>query len=475
MVFASLLFVFLFFPLCLIFYFFQNSISGKNTVLLIFSLIFYAWSGPAFLLLLIFDTFVSWVCALGISRANSPGLKRLLLVVNLVLLLGILGVFKYGMFFLTGFQTIFGIPEIIPNILLPVGISFYTFQLLSYTVDVYREQAEAQEHFLTLLLFSSLFHQCIAGPIIRYNQISEELTSRQATVSDVSGGIYRFALGLAKKAVLANGCAEIADTLLASETLSQTPAAGLWVGVLCFNLQIYLDFSAYSDMAIGMGLMMGFHFPENFNYPYISKSMKEFWRRWHITLSSFFRDYVYIPLGGNRVSLGRWIFNMLVVWALTGLWHGAHLNYIFWGLYSFVFLVLEKLFLGKYLKRLPGILRHLYAILAIYFSFMIFKFTDLREIGITFKGMFGLNHNSFLDLNTKILLRSNVFFLIFCCIACTPLYKTIHDRIALHYSRKERPAYPVLIWDALFPVVCLLLSLMALVGNSYNPFLYFQF
>jgi alginate O-acetyltransferase complex protein AlgI len=443
-------------------------------VLLIFSLIFYAWSGPAFLVLLLLDTFISWVCALGISRTESPGLKRLLLVTNLVLLLGVLVVFKYGMFFLTGFQMIWGVPKVIPEILLPVGISFYTFQLLSYSVDVYRAESEAQTNFLTLLLFSSLFHQCIAGPIIRYNQISDELACRQSTISDVSNGIYRFALGLAKKAVLANGCAELADTLLAADTLSQTSAAGLWIGVLFFNLQIYLDFSAYSDMAIGMGLMMGFHFPENFNYPYMSKSIKEFWNRWHITLGSFFRDYVYIPLGGNRVNTGRWIFNMLVVWSLTGLWHGAHLNYIFWGLYSFVFLVLEKLFLNKYLKRLPKLLRHLYALVAIYFSFLIFKFSDLSQLGLTLKGMFGFNHNAFFDLNTKILLRSNIFFLIFCCIACTPLYKTIHDRIA-QYSSRSRTAYPVLIWDAVLPVICLLLSLMALVGNSYNPFLYFQF
>jgi alginate O-acetyltransferase complex protein AlgI len=342
-------------------------------------------------------------------------------------------------------------------------------------VDVYRGRTAPQEHFLTLLLFSSLFHQCIAGPIIRYDQIGAELSDRHATTADISSGIYRFSLGLAKKAVLANGCAKLADTLLAAESLSSSAVTGLWLGMLCYILQIYLDFSAYSDMAIGMGLMMGFHFPENFNYPYMSKSVKEFWSRWHMTLGTFFRDYVYIPLGGNRVSPLRWLINMLVVWALTGLWHGAHLNYLFWGLYSFLFLVLEKMVLSRLLKRLPKLVRHLYALLVIYFSFVIFKFSDLSQLGLTFKGLLGLNHNNFTDLSTKLLLRNNIFFLVFCCLACTPLYRTIHEWATRHFTRNGAPGYPVLIWNALLPLICLILSMMALVGNSYNPFLYFQF
>lgn len=475
MVFASLLFVFLFFPLCLLFYFTQITLSRKNLILLVFSLIFYAWSGPAFLFLLILDTFISWICALGIEQAASVRVKRIILLTDLILLLGILAVFKYGMFFLTGLQMVTGVPKIIPGILLPVGISFYSFQLLSYTVDVYRGQAQAQKSFLTLLLFSSLFHQCIAGPIIRYGQIADELTSRRSTITNVSNGIYRFSLGLAKKAVLANGCAKIADTLLAADTLQSTSAAGIWAGIFCYMLQIYLDFSAYSDMAIGMGLIMGFHFPENFNYPYLCCSITDFWRRWHMTLSSFFRDYVYIPLGGNRVTKKRWILNLLIVWILTGMWHGAHLNFIFWGLYFFAFLIFEKLCLSRRAKKPPRFVSHVYALFVVYIGWMIFRFSSFAELKLALKGILCLNHNAFLDLNTKILLRSNVFFLIFCCFACTPLYKGLHDLIQRRFDAKKHIAYPILIWDMVFPIVCLLLSLMALIGNSYNPFLYFQF
>ena len=327
MVFSSLLFVFLFLVLNLLVYSRAKTITAKNAVMLAFSLIFYAWGGPKYLLLLLGMTAISWLMALLIG--NFPKQKKIFMILECLLLLGLLAVFKYSGFLLGNLQALTGWPELIPEIALPIGISFYTFQLLSYVADVYRMEVRPQRKFWILLLYASLFHQCIAGPIVRYKDVRRDIFHRKQTVREVDQGIQRFCIGLAKKAVLANGCAAIADTYLLTDdlaSLAEVSAAGLWLGLLCFTLEIYLDFSAYSDMAIGMGLMIGFHYKENFNYPYISASVTEFWRRWHISLSSFFRDYVYIPLGGNRKGSRRRIINLFVVWFLTGLWHGASWN-----------------------------------------------------------------------------------------------------------------------------------------------------
>ncbi|MBS5523656.1 MAG: MBOAT family protein [Clostridiales bacterium] len=476
MVFSSLLFVYLFLALNLFIYSRAHKITTKNIIMLVFSLIFYSWGGPKYLFLLVGMTFISWIMALAISRYHDH--KKALLIADCILQLGLLGIFKYTGFILGNIQSITGFPEVIPQIALPIGISFYTFQLLSYVVDVYRGDVLPQKKFWLLLLYASLFHQCIAGPIVRYQDVQEDILHRRPKINEIDRGIKRFCIGLAKKAILANGCAVIADTFLITDdlkALSSVSALGLWLGVLCFMLQIYLDFSAYSDMAIGMGLMIGFHYKENFNYPYIANSITEFWRRWHISLSTFFRDYVYIPLGGNRKGPARTIINLLIVWFLTGMWHGASWNYILWGLYFFIFLVLEKNFLLKKFARLPGFISHIYALVVIYFGWILFKFEDLSGLGIVLKGMFGLNGNSFSDMQVGLMFKNNVFFLIFAIIAVTPLLKTIRQKIIQWFKSRKAIPYPVYAYEIIVPVVLLLLSTMALVGNSYNPFLYFQF
>ncbi|MCD7839003.1 MAG: MBOAT family protein [Erysipelotrichaceae bacterium] len=475
MVFSSLLFVFLFLPLNLLAYFLAKNLKQKNIVMLISSLIFYAWGGPRYLILLLVMAFISWIGALLVRKYHN---SKFWLIITISLMLGFIVYFKYFAFLLTGIQVVTGFPKSIPEIALPIGISFYTFQLISYVVDVYRGEVEPQRKYWLILLYASLFHQCIAGPIVRYQDIQAEISNRSTSKEELSQGIKRFSVGLAKKAILANGCATIADTFLLTSdmsTLAAVPALGLWLGVFAYMLQIYLDFSAYSDMAIGMGLMIGFHYKENFNYPYIASSITDFWRRWHISLSSFFRDYIYIPLGGNRKGKKRQIFNLFVVWFLTGLWHGASWNYVLWGLYFFVFLVVEKVWLLNIFKKLPKIVSHIYTLIVVFFGWIIFKFESLSAIGITFLGLFGLNGNGFSSLTASLTFKNNLFFIIFAIIACTPLLKMIHKVILRLHQKINMIPYIVYVYDIALPIVLLILSLLALVGNSYNPFLYFQF
>ncbi|WP_418750149.1 MBOAT family O-acyltransferase [Frisingicoccus sp.] len=447
-------------------------------VLLVSSLIFYAWGGPKYLLLLLLMAFISWFSALQIHRfRESLLLKRLCLILGVGLSLALLGYFKYAGFFLENLQKITGFPEAIPEIVLPIGISFYTFQLISYVVDVYWGNVRPQRRYWLILLYCSLFHQCIAGPIVRYKDVAREIEHRKPRIPEIGRGINRFTIGLVKKAVFANSCAEIADMMLPEGIMNFTsvPALGLWLGALMYMLQIYLDFSAYSDMAIGMGLMVGFHYKENFNYPYISNTVTEFWRRWHISLSSFFRDYVYIPLGGNRKGSRRTIINLFIVWALTGLWHGSSWNFVFWGLYYFIFLVLEKKVLLKKLEKLPGFVGHIYAMAVVYFGWIIFKFTDLSYLGHMLKGMFGLNHNGFVNLEVVMTFKNNIFFIIVAVIACTPLAKELYKWMCRKCKTVVIFKYLRRIIEIAGPVLLLLVATMALVGNSYNPFLYFQF
>lgn len=474
MVFSSLLFVFLFFAANIITQLYIKDIKLKNMVMLGFSLVFYTWAGLRYLPLLLGMTFICWVSALLIEKSETASRRKLFLIICIFLDLLILGIFKYATFFFENLNALTGVPEVIPQIVLPIGISFYTFQLISYVVDVYRGDTQAQSKYWLLLLYASLFHQCIAGPIVRYKDISNDIMTRKVKAGEMSRGISRFAIGLAKKAVLANGCASIADSLLAAEGIQSASAQAIWLGTFVYMLQIYLDFSAYSDMAIGMGLMCGFHYKENFNYPYTADSVTDFWRRWHISLSSFFRDYVYIPLGGNRCSEKRQMFNLLTVWFLTGLWHGASWNYIIWGLYYFVFLLIEKFVWTGY-DRVHPALRRLMALAVVYFGWIIFRFEDLTVLGTALKGMFCLNHNHFADASASLEFRNNIFFLLFCVIAVTPAGQYI-KRIAAGFCRQRTSTlwiYGVI--DAIIPVLLLLLSMMALVGNSYNPFLYFQF
>ena len=484
MVFSSLFFVFVFLPLNLILYFVTKSQKAKNYIMLAFSLVFYAWGEPIAVFLMIGMALADYLIARGIHAVGArTKIAKTGLILACLIDLGLLGLFKYATFFVGQFKNIFGVPDTIANIVLPIGISFYTFQLLSYVVDVYRGEVEAQKSFPTLLMYVSLFHQCIAGPIVRYSDVNKELTSRKVTVTDLSYGITRFTVGLAKKAVLANTCGAIADSMLVADKIAPDealklimtrPTLALWVGCLAFMFQIYLDFSAYSDMAIGMGRMIGFHYLENFNYPYTAKSVTDFWRRWHMSLSSFFRDYVYIPLGGNRCSTGRQIFNLLVVWALTGFWHGASWNYMLWGIYFFVFLVIEKFVLKNALEKIPFI-SNIVTLVIIYFGWVLFKFTDFKVLGAAFKGIFGNTPAGFTNFETSTAVKTNIIFLIICAIACSPIIPAISRYVNKQYERSPKARAVFAIGTIATPVVCLLLATIFLVGDSYNPFLYWKF
>ena len=478
MVFSSLLFLYAFLPLSLISYFLCRSLRGKNLSLLVFSLIFYAWGEPKYVLLLMAMALADWFCALRIAQAPSKNEGKLWLILAAAIDLGLIGFFKYAGLFCSLFGPV---PDFVARIALPIGISFYTFQLLTYVADVYRGDAAAEKEYWHVLLYAALFHQCIAGPIVRYNSIAEELFVARDGSEELTDGIRRFCVGLAKKALLANPCGALVDALLLSDTtagdaslfaqnlgaLQQVTVLGAWIGMAAFMMQIYLDFSAYSDMAIGMGKMLGLHYPENFNYPYTADSVTEFWRRWHMSLSSFFRDYVYIPLGGSRCAPWRAVLNTFVVWALTGLWHGASWNFVLWGLYWFAFLMLERLLLKPVLGKLR-ILSHLYLLLVVYCGWILFRFTDIRLGWTVFRALIGANGNRLSDFLTVTALQNNLFLLLASAIACTPLPRLVSELLARNG-----------VWDGcrrtLIPVLLLLLSTCALVGESYNPFLYFQF
>ena len=489
MVFSNLFFLYFFLPLNLICYFLAKSIHVRNGILIVFSLFFYAWGEPRYVPLLVGMVLINWIFGLMIEKYRGQKLAKAGLIGACICSLTLLGIFKYLTLILGTTHDLFGLPSVVPQILLPIGISFYTFQLLSYVVDVYRGEVEAQTHFFRLLLYTSLFHQCIAGPIVRYKDISEEILYRQINRGEVARGINRFAAGLAKKAVLANTCGLLADQFILTDAavadvsqftqnaaaLSAKPAVILWMGVLFFMLQIYLDFSAYSDMAIGMGLMIGFHYKENFNYPYLSSTVSEFWRRWHISLGSFFRDYVYIPLGGSRKGLGRTILNLFVVWALTGLWHGASWNFVLWGLYFFIFIALERLFLNKVFARLPGFVSHIYLLIVVYFGWILFRFKNMALIGVVLKGMFCQNGNPWTTFEANTTLLNYIFFLAIAVIAVTPLVHNIGRAISVASVRSAAWFRVNSVVQVAMPLVLLLISTMSLVGNSYNPFLYFQF
>ena len=481
MVFSSLLFLYAFLPLSLLCCALCRGIRAKNTCLLLFSLAFYAWGEPRYVFLLMFMALADWFCALRVQQAAGSG-RKLWLGLAVAVDLELIGFFKYSGLICS----IFGpVPELVARIALPIGISFYTFQLLTYVIDVYRGSCTARERYWDVLLYAALFHQCIAGPIVRYRDISHELFEERSGREEIGDGILRFSAGLAKKTLLANPCGAVADALLLKPEVLSDPSLfaenlaklrelsvlGAWLGAAAFMLQIYLDFSAYSDMAIGMGKMLGLHYPENFRHPYMARSVTEFWRRWHISLSSFFRDYLYIPLGGNRVKPARHLLNLFIVWALTGLWHGASWNFVLWGLYYFVFLVLEKSFLLRWLEK-SRVLSHVYCLLAALFGWILFHFTDIRLGWTVFADLFGAYGNPLSDFVTRTLLGNKIFLLLFSALACTPLISSLGKRLDLRFG--EARAWRVL-RDCLVPVALLLLSTCMLVGESYNPFLYFQF
>ena len=476
MVFSSLFFIAVFLVLCAgALFLARGNVKKQNIILLGFSLVFYAWGGPLFLLLLGGMTLISYVGALLIDSTEDKFYRKLELFMTVALMLLLLGFFKYAGWTAQNIITLFGLDLTPPKILLPIGISFYTFQLLSYVADVYRGQVEAQKKFWMLLLYAALFHQCIAGPIVRYSDVEAQLKDRTITKEDLSVGISRFATGLAKKALLANLCGEIASSLLSKTSLESAAAGSVFLGGLFYMFQIYLDFSAYSDMAIGMGRACGLRYVENFNYPYIASSVTDFWRRWHISLSTFFRDYVYIPLGGNRKGKGRQIFNLFVVWALTGLWHGAAWNYLFWGLYYFAFLVLEKFVIKpeRFQNTALKILYRVGVFFVIFFGWILFYFEDLSLLGLAMKDLFFAN--GIWDYSTTLVFKNNLFFLPVAALACLPVIPAC-KKLWQKLSQKIPALVPVgAALDMVTPLVLLILSVIFLVGNTYNPFLYFQF
>ena len=481
-------FLFLFFPAAFLLYRLMPARRTKNVFLAIASALFYGFGGLASLPVL-FAAFL-WDYLFGRLIAKDEKRAKLWCGIAAAGNLALLGFYKYLAFVLETLH----LPALSQPFALPLGISFYTFQLLSYVVDVYRGDAEAQDKYWHVLLYAALFHQCIAGPIVRYKTIAKELFDRRDETTDRARGCTRFAVGLAKKTVLANACGALADSLLLTDAaigsasqlaenlaaLSNTPALALWIGIIAYAFQIYFDFSAYSDMAIGMGQMIGLHYLENFNYPYISRTATEFWRRWHMSLGTFFRDYVYIPLGGNRKGRARAFLNLFIVWALTGLWHGASWNFVLWGLYYFVLLMLDRLFWQKLLDKLPkavsAILSHITLPLAVLFGWVLFKFTSLPLAAAVVRGMFCGNGNAFTSFTVTAEIKSHMYLLIFCAAAATPVFSYLAKcwERAGEGSALAQKSYSVAAYGVA-PVLLLLLSTACLVGNSFNPFLYFRF
>lgn len=478
MVFASLLFVFFFFAANMLTQLLIPSAKWKNISMLGFSLFFYAWTGLRCLLIMLVMVWICKIGAVAIEKNGAAGKsKKIPLTLTVAGCLSILGFFKYTGFLFSTAATLSGKSLTVPEIVLPIGISFYTFQLISYVVDVYRGEIAAQKSYRKLLLYACLFHQCIAGPIVRYKDIHEDLKRRQPTIDGAGRGVTRFCIGLAKKAVLANGCGVITDHFFAvsAEELTGESVCSILLGCLSFGLQTYLDFSAYSDMAIGMGQMCGLNYKENFNYPLISRSMTEFWRRWHISLSSFFRDYLYIPLGGSRCSKLKQLRNLFVVWFLMGLWHGASWNYVMFGLYFGLLLAVGKFIVGKKFDRVPSPFTWSATFAMFLFAQIIFKFTDLELMKIAAKGLFGLNENKFVDTDFILTLKNNIFFLILCFLVSTPIAN--YPRVLLErWSHKNNFMFVIYgMIEIAIPPILLLVAANALAGAGYNPFIYFQF
>lgn len=475
MIFSSLFFMLFFLPLFLLFYFSSNTIERKNRVLLIFSLIFYCWGGVRYIILLVLLSFVGWYSGIVMERTVKQETRKKYLIGSVIIFVGVLVFFKYTGFFLRTFG--FNDPSSpLLKLALPVGISFYTFKLISYVMDVYRETVTAEPDYITFLTYVSMFHHCVAGPIVRYSTIQNELHSRKRLYADIANGIYRCCIGLFKKAVFANHCGTLAENFLPiAGDIASVPVSGVWLGSLCYMLQIYLDFSAYSDIAIGLGQICGFHFEENFNYPYIASSVKDFWKRWHISLSSFFRDYVYIPLGGNRVSPKRLVINLLVVWALTGFWHGASWNYVLWGLFFFVFIFLENKYIVKKVVTLPKAAMHAITLFIVFISWIIFRFENFASLGKALAGLFGLNSNSIGSSAVNITFANNIFFIIIAIVACTPVFRKIMTIIERKTTKPDSVSSVYYTLRIVISVVFFILSIIALIGNSYSPFLYYQF
>lgn len=469
MLFSSLTFLFAFLPMLILLYFIIKKRVIRNAILLIFSLLFYAWGEPKYILLMLVVIIFSYIFGIIIDYFSKKGnlkLKKLFFILSLVFTIGNLFIFKYYNFAIDNLNSAFNLSIKQFSILLPIGISFYTFQIISYLADLYKGKIPVQRNLLSLALYVSLFPQLIAGPIVRYETVCDELENRKETLKGFIHGFKRFIIGLSKKILISNQMAIIADYVFNNGVLGTSIS---WIGALAYTFQIYFDFSGYSDMAIGLGEMFGFHFLENFNYPYISKSITEFWRRWHISLSSWFRDYVYIPLGGNRVSKIRWIFNILIVWSLTGLWHGAAWNFIIWGIYFAIILLIEKIFLNKILQKLPKVLQWIYAMLLIIIGWVIFRCESIEQIGTYLSNLFTYRQTDWLAIfleNTKILYYSLYFIpAIICSLPILNVFK----------KEKYNSNRGILLVSNIILLLIFILCITFLTSSTYNPFIYFRF
>ena len=467
MLFSSVSFLYYFLPITLILYFVSKD-KYKNIILLLASLFFYFYGEPKYTVLMLISAFSAYIHGILIEKFREKGYSKLFLVSGLVVSLGILIVFKYMDFIIKNINYISNSNIKLLRLVLPIGISFYTFQGLSYIVDVYKKDAKVCRSFVDFATYVCLFPQLIAGPIVRYTTIEDELKNRTHSFDKFAYGVNRFVVGLAKKVILANNLGMLVDIMTKSNEKS---VLSYWMVAIFFSLQIYYDFSGYSDMAIGLGRMFGFDFLENFNYPFISKSIKEFWRRWHISLSSFFRDYVYIPLGGNRVSRGRWIFNLLIVWSLTGLWHGDSWNFILWGLYFALLLIIENLFLQNILSKLPALIQHIYAKFFIIISFVIFNNENIKDLWSSLYNMFNFRGVDLYNDFSTYYLKSYTVLLIVSVIGATPILKNIIQKINKNVTGQK----VISTINSILNIVLLVVVTAYLIDGSFNPFLYFRF
>lgn len=468
MVFSSLLFLTIFLPLTIFIYYISPKFL-RNTILFAVSLIFYAWGEPIYVSIMIFSTVVDYVHGLLVEKyRDRPKVARRFVISSMIINLSLLGFFKYSDFFISNINSLFGSNIPLLQLALPIGISFYTFQTMSYTIDVYRGDAKAQRNIISFGAYVALFPQLIAGPIVRYKTIADQLDHRHENVDSFAQGVDRFVIGLGKKILLANNIGLLWNEI-SSKAFGDLTVVAAWLGIIAFTFQIYFDFSGYSDMAIGLGKMFGFTFLENFNYPYISKSITEFWRRWHMSLGTWFREYVYIPLGGNRVGKVKFYRNIFIVWFLTGFWHGANWNFIFWGLYFAVILVVEKTFLLKYLEKGHNIIAHIYTMFLVIIGWVLFSFDNLSNLGNYLKAMFGIGGIQFINSEAIYYLYTNLALFIILIIASTPLLKNVSEKI----KNKNEKIYYVL--KNIVIVLIIVVSFAYLVDATYNPFLYFRF
>ena len=465
MLFSSIPFLYYFLPAVLIVYFLAPRCL-KNTVLLLFSLVFYGWGEPKYVVLMVASIAMFYGCGLAIGKAKEQKWKKFWLIVSVVVSLSLLGVFKYADFFVSSVNAATGLSIPLLRLALPIGISFYTFQCLSYTIDVYRGNAAVQYNPISFGAYVSLFPQLIAGPIVRYVDVARELESRTHSWEKISLGLRRFIIGLAKKIIIADNFAVLMKLFRES---GEQSVLFYWMYAIAFTMNIYFDFSAYSDMAIGLGKIFGFHFVENFNYPYISRSIQEFWRRWHMSLGSWFRDYVYIPLGGNRVSKGRWVFNTLVVWMLTGLWHGAAWNFVLWGLLYAALLLFEKFVPA--VSRLPRVLSHVYVMLMVTLGFVLFNAESLSQVASDVGGMFGFAGVPLVNQETLYYLASYGVLFIAGFIGATPIVRNTAKKLSEH----PKTSRIVAVLEPVFLLALLLICTAYLVDGSFSPFLYFRF